>query len=227
MRDLGSFVGTTSAPAGPPLLASTDFSAERITRAIDIVIALAALAFFAPLMILVALTIILSGGPVLYRQRRVGRGGALFTCFKFRTMHTDADGILARVLEDDPVARAEWDRDRKLRNDPRIIKVGSVLRKTSLDELPQILNVLNGSMSIVGPRPIVQAESHRYGRYLATYCRVRPGITGLWQISGRNGTSYRRRIACDVTYVRSKSAMGDVRILFKTIPAVCLARGAY
>ena len=202
-------------------------ASERLTRGLDVVLALSAIVFFAPLMILIALVIRMSGGPVLFRQSRVGRGGVVFTCLKFRTMHVDSDAILEQVLARDPVARAEWARDRKLRDDPRVIRFGSLLRKASLDELPQFFNVLAGTMSIVGPRPIVPAECFRYGRYFNAYCQVRPGITGLWQISGRSSTTYRRRIACDVAYVRSKSALRDVQIILKTIPAVFLGRGAY
>jgi exopolysaccharide production protein ExoY len=196
-------------------------------RVLDVTVALAALLFFAPLMILVALAIMASGGPVLFRQMRLGQGGELFACLKFRTMYVDAEHLLAEVLANDPVARADWEREHKLRRDPRVSTVGRFLRKTSLDELPQLFNVLGGSMSIVGPRPIVAAEACRYGRYILNYCEVRPGITGLWQISGRNETSYRRRVACDVSYVRTKSAVKDLLIILKTVPAVCMARGAY
>jgi exopolysaccharide production protein ExoY len=196
-------------------------------RMLDVTVALAAIVFFGPLMLLIALAIAVSGGPVLFRQMRLGQGGELFTCLKFRTMYVDAEQLLAEVLASDPVARAGWEREHKLRRDPRVSTVGRFLRKTSLDELPQLFNVLAGSMSIVGPRPIVAAEARRYGRYIQNYCEVRPGITGLWQISGRNETSYRRRVACDVAYVRTKSAVTDLLIILKTVPAVCMARGAY
>lgn len=201
------------------------FSADRI---LDVVISIAALVFVAPLMILLAIAIKLSSrGPVLFRQDRLGRGGKTFSCFKFRTMRIDSEAILGELLANDPVARAEWDRDQKLRNDPRIFSVGGLLRRTSLDELPQLFNVLMGDMSIVGPRPIVAAEAVRYRRYIADYYTVRPGITGLWQVSGRNHTTYRRRVACDVAYVRAKSATNDLRIIAMTVPTVLLARGAY
>jgi exopolysaccharide production protein ExoY len=202
-------------------------AAARAERVVDVAIALAALVFFAPLMLLVAGLVALSGQPVMYRQERIGRDGVLFSCRKFRTMQVNADQLLADLLMHDPMARFEWARDRKLRVDPRVTMLGQFLRKTSLDELPQLFNVLGGTMSIVGPRPIVPAEAARYGRYIADYCRVRPGITGLWQVSGRNGTSYRRRVACDVAYVRRKSLASDLWIIFNTIPAVCVARGAY
>lgn len=218
---------------GPPprVDAIADGSVEPVSesaaRALDIGVALAAVVFFAPLMLVIALVIRTSGGPVLFRQSRIGRGGTDFTCLKFRTMRVDADAILQQLLDRDPAARTEWSRDHKLREDPRVIRFGSLLRKTSLDELPQFFNVLNGSMSIVGPRPIVAAERLRYGRHFSAYCRVRPGITGLWQISGRNTTTYRRRVACDVAYARSRSARRNLQIIIKTIPAVCLGRGAY
>ena len=198
-----------------------------VSRTLDIVISLTALIFLAPLMTLIALAVWQSGGPILFGHRRVGRGGLTFTCWKFRSMHVDSDRILSEVLAASDVARAEWERDRKLKADPRVGRIGALLRKSSLDELPQLFNVLGGTMSIVGPRPIVQAEAFRYGRYFADYCQVRPGITGLWQVSGRNSTTYRRRVACDVAYVRSKAPINDIRIMFKTIPAVCFGRGAY
>ena len=197
-------------------------------RILDIVVALAALVFFAPLMLFIALAVFLSGpGPVLFRQDRLGRGGRTFACLKFRTMRIDSEAILGELLAADPAARAEWQRDQKLRNDPRVFAIGSLLRRTSLDELPQLFNVLAGDMSIVGPRPIVASEAFRYRRYIADYFAVRPGITGLWQVSGRNHTTYRRRVACDVAYVRAKSAGTDLRIIAMTVPTVLLARGAY
>ena len=197
-------------------------------RALDLTIAFAALVFFAPLMILIAIYVALSnGGGILYRQQRIGLGGKAFTCLKFRTMYSNGDEILARHLANNPAACEEWRLTQKLRNDPRVIPFGALLRKASLDELPQLFNVIGGTMSIVGPRPIVASETHRYGRYLQEYSRVRPGITGLWQVSGRNNTTYRRRIACDVAYVRTKSPLNDLRIIARTIPAVILGKGAY
>jgi exopolysaccharide production protein ExoY len=221
--DIRLFVG----PARRVIAPMPETSSDQMTRFLDVSIALAGLLFFAPLMILIAAAIMASGGPVLFRQMRLGQGGELFACLKFRTMYVDAEQLLAEVLANDPVARAGWEREHKLRRDPRVSTVGRFLRKTSLDELPQLFNVIAGSMSIVGPRPIVAAEAKRYGRYIRTYCAVRPGITGLWQISGRNETSYRRRVACDVAYVRTRSALKDLLIIVKTIPAVCFARGAY
>jgi lipopolysaccharide/colanic/teichoic acid biosynthesis glycosyltransferase len=194
----------------------------------DVVAALIALVFFLPLMLVIALLIYASDpGPVLFAHRRVGKGGRHFRCLKFRSMAVDAEARLAELLANDPAARAEWSRDHKLKRDPRITTVGSFLRKSSLDELPQLFNVLRGEMGLVGPRPIVDAEVDRYGRYFSHYCSVRPGITGLWQISGRNDVSYRRRVAFDVAYSRSRSALMDAKILALTIPSVVFARGSY
>jgi len=195
---------------------------------LDAGIAFAALIFLAPLMAAVAIAIRLSGpGPVLFAHERVGLGGRHFACLKFRTMRCDGEAVLARHLAARPEARAEWEATRKLRYDPRVTGLGAFMRKTSLDELPQLFNVLRGEMSIVGPRPIVAAESGMYRRYFSEYCAVRPGITGLWQISGRNDTSYRRRVACDVAYVRAKSTGTDLRIMAMTVPVILTARGAY
>lgn len=200
----------------------------RLGRVLDLSIACAALIFVAPLMLTLALAIKLtSRGPVLFTQQRVGLGGRTFFCLKFRTMRTDADIVLASVLAGNPAMRAEWAKDQKLRRDPRVTWVGRLLRKSSLDELPQLFNVIFGDMSIVGPRPIVATEMVRYQRHIVSYCAVRPGITGLWQVSGRNHTTYRRRVACDIAYVRSKSTANDLRIMVMTVPVVLLARGAY
>jgi len=199
-----------------------------LIRSLDIVVSLLAIAALAPLLIAIALMIaVRDPGPIFFVQRRIGRDGRTFRCFKFRTMVVDAEHRLAELLATDPVARAEWALDHKLRNDPRIVAGGDLLRKSSLDELPQLLNVLRGDMSIVGPRPIVEAEIVRYGRYFNHYCAVRPGLTGLWQISGRNDVSYRRRVACDISYARGKSLATDLRIMALTVPAVLLAKGSY
>ena len=204
---------------------SRDLSAGRL---LDLTLAALALIFLAPLMIVVALMVWLQdGGPCFYAQTRIGRAGVGFKCLKFRSMLVDADRRLQALLARDPVAKAEWDRDHKLRNDPRITLLGSFLRRSSVDEIPQLINVLRGEMSLVGPRPIVAAEAVRYGRYMRDYCSVTPGITGLWQVSGRNDVTYRRRVALDVTYARSKSLALDLKILVATIPAVLLRKGSY
>jgi exopolysaccharide production protein ExoY len=197
-------------------------------RAMDILIALAALIFTAPLLIGLALAIRLQdGGPAIFGHTRIGRGGRTFRCYKFRSMVTDADARLQALLSLDPEARREWELDRKLRNDPRITAIGAVLRKSSLDELPQVFNVLKGEMSIVGPRPIVAAEIRKYGSSFNQYCTVRPGITGLWQVSGRNDVPYRRRVALDRLYARSKCVSVDLRIMLLTVPAVLSRSGSY
>lgn len=196
-------------------------------RVVEIVLSLLALVALLPLLALIA-ALVAGGsrGPILYRQERLGRNGETFGCLKFRSMVQDADTRLAILLARDETARMEWEHHRKLRRDPRITPLGGFLRRSSLDELPQLLNVLRGEMSLVGPRPIVRDEARYYGRYMADYTRVRPGISGLWQISGRSNTSYRRRVACDVLYVRRKSFRLDLVITLMTIPAVLASRGA-
>jgi len=203
-------------------------SGGALCRAFDIIIALAAILFTAPLLIMISLGVKLhDGGPALFGHRRVGRGGRTFTCMKFRSMVVDAEARLASLLAADSGAREEWSTDFKLRHDPRITPLGEFLRRSSLDELPQLFNVLRGDMSIVGPRPIVHSEAARYGARYESYCAVRPGITGLWQISGRNDVSYRRRVAMDAVYARSKCLSWDIKILLLTVPAVFLAKGSY
>nr|WP_232332811.1 sugar transferase [Novosphingobium aquimarinum] len=195
---------------------------------LDISVALIALLFFLPLFLIIGLLILVTDpGPVLFAHRRIGHGGKPFYCLKFRSMAVDARERLERLLATDPLARQEWSLNQKLRDDPRITRIGAILRKTSLDELPQLLNVLKGDMSLVGPRPIVADEISRYGRYFVHYCRVRPGITGLWQVSGRSDVSYRRRVAFDVVYTRSYSVALNTKILLFTIPCVLRQRGSY
>ncbi|MEG3174716.1 sugar transferase [Sphingomonas sp. RB3P16] len=197
-------------------------------RALDLTVALAALAFLFPLLVLVAILVFaFDPGPIFFAQRRIGQHGVHFRCFKFRSMATNAEERLQHVLQTDLAAREEWQRDHKLKRDPRITGIGGFLRKSSMDELPQLINVLKGEMSLVGPRPIVDAEVSRYGRYFAHYCLTKPGITGLWQISGRNNVSYRRRVAFDVAYSRSVSFKLNLKILAYTIPSVLLAKGSY
>jgi lipopolysaccharide/colanic/teichoic acid biosynthesis glycosyltransferase len=198
------------------------------TRSFDLFISIGLILFTLPLLIVIALAIKFSdGGPALFSHQRVGRGGKLFNCLKFRSMVVDADRRLQALLQLDAVASEEWARDHKLRADPRITSVGQFLRRSSLDELPQLFNVLRGDMSIVGPRPIVMSEVRRYGRRIADYCLVRPGITGLWQVSGRSDTTYRRRVAMDILYARHKSLAWDVQLLILTVPAVLLEKGSY
>lgn len=182
---------------------------------------------FSPLILVIGLLLKRDGGSVIYRHRRIGRDGKSFECLKFRTMIPDADRALRELLESHPELRAEWVRDHKLRCDPRVTALGRFLRRTSLDELPQIWNVLRGEMSLVGPRPVVRDELMRYGRCLSVYLSAKPGITGLWQVTGRNDTNYRRRVALDVYYVRKQSLLLDLYILLKTTRVVVGGCGAY
>ncbi|HVA12430.1 MAG TPA: sugar transferase [Stellaceae bacterium] len=199
-----------------------------LVRTLDIVLALLALVFVLPLMGLVALAVFAQdGGPILFFHRRIGRNGKPFYCWKFRSMATDAEARLAELLASDAQAQREWAQDHKLRNDPRVTRIGAFLRRSSLDELPQLFNVLHGTMSLVGPRPIVDAEIPRYGKRFRHYCSVKPGITGLWQISGRNDVEYRTRVALDCLYARSQSPALYVWIVVLTIPAVLTRKGSY
>ena len=222
------------APAGPARVARPEpsngrpWGEEAVRRSFDLTVAIAAIVFLAPLLIVVAALVFCEDrGPVFFKQERIGRDGKRFNCLKFRSMVLDADRALANLLNSDPEARAEWDADQKLRRDPRITRVGAFIRKWSLDELAQFFNVVQGHMSVVGPRPIIQEEVKRYGRYFQTYCSVRPGITGLWQVSGRNDVSYRRRVAMDTMYVRSKALWRDAAIIAMTVPAVLAQKGSY
>ncbi len=200
---------------------------DRLTLRLNQVAALLLLLLLSPLMLLVAwLTWRRDGAPILFGHYRVGHGGKLFRCLKFRTMYRESEQMLADLLRDNAVAREEWQRDQKLSNDPRITPVGHFLRRTSLDELPQLFNVLRGEMVLVGPRPITVAELTRYGRVRWHYLSVRPGITGLWQVSGRNDTSYDERVALDRSYVEQRSIWLDLHILFKTFGVVLSRDGA-
>jgi exopolysaccharide production protein ExoY len=199
-----------------------------IKRGFDIVGALAGLVALSPLFLLVALLVKFSdGGSVFYGHRRIGRGGSIFHCLKFRTMVEDGDVVLANYFGTNPEAKEEWEATRKLREDPRVTRVGAVLRKLSLDELPQIVNILQGHMSIVGPRPVVRDELENYGNAAVFYLKSRPGLTGLWQISGRNDISYATRVAFDRHYIENWSLKLDLHIIIKTVPAVCMAKGSY
>jgi exopolysaccharide production protein ExoY len=196
-------------------------------RLFDICVASVALVFFAPFLLLTALLIlVVDGGPVIFSHQRVGLGGREFGCLKFRTMCRDADARLADLLATDPIALAEWQANRKLTADPRLHVLGEFLRKTSLDELPQLWNVIRGDMSVVGPRPVVREEGAYYGWHFDDYMAVRPGITGLWQVSGRSDTTYDERVALDVTYVRSRSFLGDIAIVLKTVRVILGREGA-
>lgn len=200
---------------------------ERLKRSFDVAAAAAMLLMFMPLFGLICFILLTQGRPLLIRHRRVGRGGETFPCLKFRTMVVDSDAVLQRHLAEDPAAREEWEASRKLKNDPRVTALGRVLRKTSIDELPQLLNVLRGEMSLVGPRPIVPAEVIHYGIHIERYHEVRPGLTGAWQISGRSDVSYEQRVALDCDYVAGRSFRRDLGILVRTVPAVLKSKGSY
>lgn len=182
---------------------------------------------FLPLIVTVLAFAASSGNDPLFRHRRVGRSGRDFNCLKFRTMVPDAEAVLREILAARPDLNAEWERDHKLRHDPRITRLGKFLRCTSLDELPQLWNVLLGDMSLVGPRPVTRGELLRYGRNSVIYTLVRPGITGLWQVSGRNNVEYRRRVAMDVCYVKNQSVLLNIWILLKTVLVVVTGHGAH
>jgi undecaprenyl-phosphate galactose phosphotransferase len=194
---------------------------QLVKRAFDLAAAGALLVAVAPLVALVALRIKLAdGGPVVFAHTRVGRHGRLFRCYKFRTMVANSAEVLAELLAGDPAARAEWERDRKLKRDPRVTPIGRFLRKTSLDELPQLVNVVRGEMSLVGPRPVVPDELALYGEAKVYYLQVRPGLTGLWQVSGRNDLDYARRVGLDTWYVRNWTLWHDLLILCRTLLVV-------
>jgi Undecaprenyl-phosphate galactose phosphotransferase WbaP len=199
-----------------------------IKRSMDVVLVLAGGACLLPLLAVVAALVKLtSPGPVFFGHTRIGLRGQRFTAWKFRSMVCDGADVLRRHLDAHPAARAEWALDHKLRDDPRVTRIGALLRKASIDELPQLWNVLRGEMSLVGPRPIVDAEVVKYGRYYGVYKSVRPGITGLWQVSGRNDTTYDERLQYDEFYVRNWSPWLDMHILARTVSALCFSKGAY
>jgi exopolysaccharide production protein ExoY len=201
-------------PSQPPI-------GKTLKRAVDILISAIALIAAAPLFLAIALLIkITTGGPVFYSHPRVGFQGRKFGCLKFRTMIETSETALLALFANDPVSLSEWRVTRKLRRDPRITPLGHILRKLSLDELPQFINVLRGDMSCVGPRPIVEEELEKYGMSAVSYKSTRPGLTGLWQVSGRSRTSYKRRVALDRYYTTHWSLMLDAAILLRTIPAV-------
>ena len=194
-------------------------------RTIDVVGSAALIVVLSPLLMALYLLIARSGGQVIYGHKRIGKGGDWFTCYKFRTMIPNAEQVLKKVLAENPVLQAEWDRDEKLRNDPRVTRVGEFLRKTSLDELPQLFNVLRGDMSLVGPRPATEVGMAHYGKAWRWYLAARPGMTGLWQVSGRNQLGFRRRVVLDSYYVRNQNLLLDAQILLKTIRVVVNGNG--
>ena len=194
----------------------------------DYVLTITGTIVISPILIIIALWIYKdSPGPVIFKHRRIGKNGKEFNCYKFRSMCVDAKEKLEQLLKTNPEVKAEWEKDFKLKNDPRITKSGAFLRKTSLDELPLIFNVLKGEMSLVGPRPIIKDEMIRYGEYINDYLMVKPGITGMWQVSGRSDTDYKQRIQLDIWYVRNWSVWLDTMLLWRTGKIVLQCKGAY
>ena len=218
-----------------PLLAKTLIDQQSrfgrsVKRAGDVIFSLFVLILGSPVFLVIAILIkVSSPGSIFYVQKRLGRNYSYFGCIKFRTMKQDADEILSDVLSKSTSMRKEFERDFKLRQDPRITPLGRFLRRSSLDELPQIINILKGEMSLVGPRPIVEREITRYGEYMEEVISVRPGLTGLWQVSGRNNLSYKKRVELDLYYVRFRSFFLDLAIILKTFGVLLLPmdRGAF
>ncbi len=198
-----------------------------IKRALDVVLSGVLLVLASPIMLVVAFMVKSDGGPAFFGHKRLGMAGKTFPCLKFRSMIHNSEAVLEKHLAENPQAQAEWAVSRKLKHDPRVTRFGSFLRKSSLDELPQLLNVLHGDMSLVGPRPIVTAETAHYQADIAYYYAVRPGVTGLWQVSGRSDTTYAQRVGMDASYVRNWSLWNDIVILVKTPIAVLKSSGAY
>lgn len=201
---------------------------EQMRRDIDVIGALLCLILTAPALLIIGLLVAVDGGPLLFAHRRVGRHGLGFNCLKFRTMMVGAEECLSEYLRYAPEARSEWVRDHKLRIDPRVTPLGGFLRRTSLDELPQMWNVLRGDMSLVGPRPVTHIElRERYGLNARVVTSVRPGVTGIWQVSGRSDTDYSSRVLLDTRYARTRRLTTDLGILAQTLPAVIARRGAH
>lgn len=203
------------------------FSSRIIKRLFDIIGSLAIIIILSPALVYISRKVKKDGGPAIYAHERIGKGGHSFKCLKFRTMVINSKEVLAELLDKDPLARQEWDATFKLKNDPRITKIGAFLRRTSLDELPQLFNVLKGEMSLVGPRPIITAELERYNEEVDYYLLSKPGMTGLWQVSGRSDVDYETRVYLDAWYVKNWSMWNDIAILFKTVGVVLKKDGAY
>ena len=201
-----------------------------LKKIFDLLFSLLFLIFSLPLFLIISLLIKLSSrGPIFFLQERIGKNNIPFKCIKFRTMYPEAKDIMENVLMKDKNLKKEFEETHKLKNDPRITFIGKLLRKTSLDELPQFINVLKGEMSIVGPRPIVKDEKKKYGKNLKKVLTIKPGITGLWQVSGRNNLTYKKRVMLDLNYVSNYNLLLDIRILIRTFGVILfpLDRGAY
>ncbi|VUT07449.1 UDP-glucose:undecaprenyl-phosphate glucose-1-phosphate transferase [Klebsiella pasteurii] len=203
------------------------WSSRFLKRSFDVIGSLAIITVLSPLLIYISQKVKKDGGPAIYGHERIGKGGKPFKCLKFRSMVINSKEVLDELLEKDMDAKREWDSTFKLKNDSRVTKIGSFLRRTSLDELPQLFNVLKGEMSLVGPRPIITAELERYNEEVDYYLLSKPGMTGLWQVSGRSDVDYETRVYLDAWYVKNWSMWNDIAILFKTIGVVLKKDGAY
>lgn len=206
---------------------SIDLGNNMLKRTVDCIGSLVLITIFSPVLVIIALLIRRDGGSSIYKQERIGYGGKTFKCYKFRSMVMNSQQRLEEVLATDPKAREEWENDFKLKNDPRITAIGNFLRKTSLDELPQLFNVLQGDMSLVGPRPVVPDELPRYGALTQKYLSARPGMTGLWQVSGRNDVTYRERVSLDCYYIENWKLHTDFVLMLKTVTVIFHGKGAY
>lgn len=221
--------GATTLPRAPALRVNIDAPCgARRKRAFDVVLASLSIVILSPLLIGLAVAIRLSdGGPAFFGHSRAGYSGVPFNCWKFRSMRPNSEALLDKYLLANPIAARQWQNHRKLRHDPRVTPLGRILRKYSVDELPQLFNILAGEMSFVGPRPIEAAELEKFGLSLRHYLRARPGLTGLWQVSGRSSLDYQRRVVLDRYYVMHWSLLLDVMLILKTVPVAMGARGAY
>ena len=222
LKDIGGIIGFAS-------IHNLTFKRNLfLKRLIDIAAIVLTLPIVLPIMILLGLlTKLTSKGPIFYGHKRIGKNGKEIKCWKFRSMCVNSQEILEEILATDPVRRAEWEKDRKFIDDPRVTKFGKFLRKTSLDELPQLINILLGQMSLVGPRPVTEPELVKYGEYKDYVLSVSPGLTGMWQVSGRSDTGYEERITYDTYYIQNWSIWLDIWILIKTVWVVLIGKGAY
>ncbi|MFS2225180.1 sugar transferase [Pantoea sp. B65] len=198
-----------------------------VKRLVDFILSAAAIFLLSPVLLYLTVHISLSGGSPIYGHLRIGKNGKPFKCYKFRTMRRDSDKVLKMILRVNSAAAHQWASEFKLKNDPRITRIGRLLRKTSLDELPQLFNVFMGNMSLIGPRPVTAVEISVYGRSKRHYFKCKPGISGLWQVSGRNDVSYSRRIALDTAYAKRRTFFLDIIIMIKTIFVIFGRKGAY
>lgn len=194
-------------------------------RLLDLTMIILILPIVLPVIAMVTLALLVAGHSPFYSQKRLGRGGRVFRIWKFQTMHPEADKMLAALLEADPARRAEWQSTQKLKQDPRITRIGSYLRKTSIDELPQLWNVLKGDMSLLGPRPMMPDQKHLYGPAFPVYASLRPGISGMWQVSERNESHFQRRAELDIQYARDLSLATDLRLVWQTLRTVLYSTG--